>query len=505
MLIPSSSGIHPCPPGALFQSHSLILDPLYQRLPAFPRIPIYPSTLYRATSSTMPATPPADHTLAWASPDDILADTASLTRSTPLSFTMTGTGSDISSPSDFAFEPRAIPSDSPFEPYKADKTANYPPYTPNSYTNPAYNVPQYGYSSASPFSSTSGSATGSSFSSADALPAISRNFVRPSPTETRRPATAGGALQSRSPFVGYMGGDGTRFRRLNQRSAAVTAEDGKAQRFTETIDEAGEGVFANPNPFASPSEEDNDKQVPLQNVVDPRFIPGHRRASEPHFATINQQPSWSQAYTASPISQFPLNSMSAQASQYNSAMNMQHHIQQLQRAIPNLSSRPQTSDGLPSYSGVVSLPSARTIVNQIDGFTPQTHFVQRQDDKTMQPASLMPFRDARAASVGTSPLSQSNLSRAYSIDSSKTARPSHVSRSSARNGETDSQGEMTFVPLGGPAPKKRPRRRFDEIERLYTCGWDGCEKAYGTLNHLNAHVAMQKHGEKRLPSGECSI
>ncbi len=48
--------------------------------------------------------------------------------------------------------------------------------------------------------------------------------------------------------------------------------------------------------------------------------------------------------------------------------------------------------------------------------------------------------------------------------------------------------------------KKRPRRRYDEIERLYPCSWPGCTKSYGTLNHLNAHVAMQKHGPKRSPS-----
>jgi hypothetical protein len=34
---------------------------------------------------------------------------------------------------------------------------------------------------------------------------------------------------------------------------------------------------------------------------------------------------------------------------------------------------------------------------------------------------------------------------------------------------------------------------------MYKCGWNGCEKAYGTLNHLNAHVTMQAHGAKRTP------
>lgn len=40
---------------------------------------------------------------------------------------------------------------------------------------------------------------------------------------------------------------------------------------------------------------------------------------------------------------------------------------------------------------------------------------------------------------------------------------------------------------------------------MYKCGWNGCEKAYGTLNHLNAHVTMQSHGTKRTPEGTCPI
>ncbi|KAI9786192.1 MAG: hypothetical protein M1839_007602 [Geoglossum umbratile] len=57
----------------------------------------------------------------------------------------------------------------------------------------------------------------------------------------------------------------------------------------------------------------------------------------------------------------------------------------------------------------------------------------------------------------------------------------------------------SFVPIPGAQQHKRPRRRYEEIERMYKCGWSGCEKAYGTLNHLNAHVTMQAHGQKRTP------
>lgn len=40
---------------------------------------------------------------------------------------------------------------------------------------------------------------------------------------------------------------------------------------------------------------------------------------------------------------------------------------------------------------------------------------------------------------------------------------------------------------------------------MYKCGWNGCEKAYGTLNHLNAHVTMQSHGTKRTPEGMSNL
>ncbi|KAF9909085.1 hypothetical protein EC991_009146 [Linnemannia zychae] len=71
---------------------------------------------------------------------------------------------------------------------------------------------------------------------------------------------------------------------------------------------------------------------------------------------------------------------------------------------------------------------------------------------------------------------------------------------SSLDGSVNGSKVYSFVPLSGVNSKKRPRRRFDEIERLYVCNWGECEKAYGTLNHLNAHVHMQKHGPKRLPA-----
>src|SRR6202035_1617976 len=54
---------------------------------------------------------------------------------------------------------------------------------------------------------------------------------------------------------------------------------------------------------------------------------------------------------------------------------------------------------------------------------------------------------------------------------------------------------------GDPEYVKRPRRRAEEVERLYTCSWPGCDKAYGALNHLNTHVRNAEHGTKREPKG----
>lgn len=59
-----------------------------------------------------------------------------------------------------------------------------------------------------------------------------------------------------------------------------------------------------------------------------------------------------------------------------------------------------------------------------------------------------------------------------------------------------------FVSIPGGARQKRKRRQPDEIERKYKCGHNGCEKAYGTLNHLNNHISLKSHGQKREERGK---
>lgn len=75
--------------------------------------------------------------------------------------------------------------------------------------------------------------------------------------------------------------------------------------------------------------------------------------------------------------------------------------------------------------------------------------------------------------------------------------PSFMDNSRQRESSVSSTSSdnkvYSFVAIPGTNQRKRPRRRYDEIERLYHCSWTGCTKAYGTLNHLNAHVSMQQH------------
>lgn len=113
-----------------------------------------------------------------------------------------------------------------------------------------------------------------------------------------------------------------------------------------------------------------------------------------------------------------------------------------------------------------------------------------------------------AQGIQYSPIAEDPSSNPHAL-----SRPSapRISTSDMAGDDGDTDGNRSpldpnsktysFVALPGNTVKKRPRRRYDEIERLYQCSWPDCNKAYGTLNHLNAHVTMQKHGSKRSPNG----
>ncbi|GAA6064562.1 hypothetical protein JCM10212_006208 [Sporobolomyces blumeae] len=88
---------------------------------------------------------------------------------------------------------------------------------------------------------------------------------------------------------------------------------------------------------------------------------------------------------------------------------------------------------------------------------------------------------------------------ALSLARPNTAESIDLGHSTRRRSSTGSGKQYNFVQQAGQTTK-RPRRRYDEIERLYNCDYPGCTKAYGTLNHLNSHKTMQKHGPKSTPA-----
>ncbi|KAI9826119.1 MAG: hypothetical protein M1832_000568 [Thelocarpon impressellum] len=114
---------------------------------------------------------------------------------------------------------------------------------------------------------------------------------------------------------------------------------------------------------------------------------------------------------------------------------------------------------------------------------------------------------------GVPPYSQQHASPSTTVSSASSAAPAggrpgqvghpaqpHPLQSPVYRRQSHPHSQVySFVPIPGSQQHKRPRRRYEEIERMYKCGWNGCEKAYGTLNHLNAHVTMQSHGQKRTP------
>ncbi|KAF7308856.1 C2H2-type domain-containing protein [Mycena kentingensis (nom. inval.)] len=124
-------------------------------------------------------------------------------------------------------------------------------------------------------------------------------------------------------------------------------------------------------------------------------------------------------------------------------------------------------------------------------------YAVRPDENTYGPS---PPGTATSSSSTHATLPSTQLASSLPSASSQ-QQPQTQQQAGAASGDSDaSRKTYSFVALPGNTVRKRPRRRYDEIERLYHCSWPDCNKAYGTLNHLNAHVQMQKHGAKRSPN-----
>ena len=117
------------------------------------------------------------------------------------------------------------------------------------------------------------------------------------------------------------------------------------------------------------------------------------------------------------------------------------------------------------------------------------------------PLSELNLNDRPSTSDGLSH-SNSTSTSYFSINNNNTAKfnsNNKVTKPKTNSNTNQNSNSNSNTNINANGQKKRPRRRHDEIDRVYNCSWNGCTKSYGTLNHLNAHVMMQKHGPKRLP------
>jgi hypothetical protein len=131
--------------------------------------------------------------------------------------------------------------------------------------------------------------------------------------------------------------------------------------------------------------------------------------------------------------------------------------------------------------------------------------VQHQDTGTFLPATTTTAAvydtnhvlPTEAILYNNSPLDPSMIDPPmFNLISSSLTDPQQLMMTRQRQESVSSSSSdkiYSFVAIPGTNQKKRPRRRYDEIERLYHCNFLGCTKSYGTLNHLNAHVSMQQH------------
>ena len=146
--------------------------------------------------------------------------------------------------------------------------------------------------------------------------------------------------------------------------------------------------------------------------------------------------------------------------------------------------------------------SAYAVHSRTDSNASSTDYRSQQghDDGFSDPSNHSPRPSTGSTGVVDSTVQVQSLSPNSSVSPDISTQA--LSKDQNPSSPSNPNKTYAFVSLPGTTIRKRPRRRYDEIERLYHCSWPDCTKSYGTLNHLNAHVVMQKHGARRLPSGE---
>ncbi|KIL63583.1 hypothetical protein M378DRAFT_79410, partial [Amanita muscaria Koide BX008] len=106
----------------------------------------------------------------------------------------------------------------------------------------------------------------------------------------------------------------------------------------------------------------------------------------------------------------------------------------------------------------------------------------------------------RESHYGPSPPKTGNLTTSNApFKNNPSSSQSHMA--DIEQGPDSANRTYSFVALPGNAVKKmQPRRRYDEIERLYRCSWPNCTKVCSTRRILDAHIRLQKHGPMCSPS-----
>lgn len=170
----------------------------------------------------------------------------------------------------------------------------------------------------------------------------------------------------------------------------------------------------------------------------------------------------------------------------------------------------QQQQWAPQWSSY-SQPYSRVSFSGPATSNPQSQYrFDSYDDHSSSPSSSIPLGHNHSHGSQSSMMSGSSASATSSSSSSVGGGPTlpkspmdnyNYSNQRSSVGHPSSQSTVySFVPLPGAQQQKRARRKYEDIERIYNCNYPNCTKAYGTLNHLNAHITMQGHGEKRTPA-----
>lgn len=75
-----------------------------------------------------------------------------------------------------------------------------------------------------------------------------------------------------------------------------------------------------------------------------------------------------------------------------------------------------------------------------------------------------------------------------------THRTDHRDAPDAVNNLTDSAGRTN-------TRQPAPRKKHNEVDRRFQCGFNGCTKSYSSISHLNTHIHRLGHGSSKQRRG----